>query len=180
MIGFAVVGIVAPTTPSARRRSSAVSATIRRSAATAAAAAALLVTAACTDDSSPEPSEDWCGRLSIESVTELFGQEARLDQSTDNDCVWTSDAEVLHQLSLQRLSGSANYDPDKWGGLVEPLTGLGDEAFLVRTGPFGVTGGYLAEDVVVYLNYQVLRGGPSPTDKAEQIIDMLRMVAGPE
>lgn len=151
--------------------------TIRRSAVVVTTVITLLVTAGCSDDS-PEPNAgDWCGRLTVESVTELFGQEARLDQSSDNDCVWIGDKEYLHQLSLQRLTGQANYDPNKWGGMVEPLTGLGNEGFLVRTGSFGVTGGFRDEDTVVYLNYQVLRGGPPPTDKADQLVEMLRTVA---
>lgn len=154
---------------------------IRRSAALTTAAVALAVTAACSDDSSPDPVTGWCNRLSLDSITDLFGQPAHLERSTDDDCVWIADdEESLHQLSLQRLAGSDNYDPDKWGGLVEPLTGLGDEAFLVRTGPFGVSTGYRAADTVVYLNYQVLRGDASPTYKAEQIVDMIRLIADAE
>lgn len=125
---------------------------------------------------------DACSLLTVEEVTALFGQPARIDSpsatTASADCVWLGDESGLHQLHLQLYTGASFYGPTRWAGTPEEVSGLGDEAFVIRSSPLGATAGFRAGEQVAFLNYQILLSGDSVGERADQLVELLRLAAG--
>ena len=130
-----------------------------------------------------------CELLSDDEVSDLFGQPASAVPTEDeavgesSTCLWQATADqgaVVYQLQLSVFSGSTDlFDPDAWGGTPEAVEGLGDEAFVVRSGGLlGTTAGYLEGDRSVFLSY-ALPVGDDEVDTATQadgVVELLRTV----
>jgi hypothetical protein len=168
-----------------------------------AALAAALLTAACgggggegDDDeaargsttSTTEPAEvdnPTCDLLALEAVSGLFGEDAQVVPADGaGSCLWQAEAgsaadPVLYQLQLSVYEGVGPFDPAAWGGQPEPLTGIGDEGFLVREGgTLGTTAAYRDAARSVVLSYGILLSpdAPDPGVQADQVVDLLRSV----
>lgn len=122
-----------------------------------------------------------CDLLTVAEAGDLFGATAAVDSDADStrECVWVGREGALHQLHLQVYTGQSFYSPARWGGTGEPVTGLGDEAFLIRSSPLGVTAGTRDGEQVVFLNYQILLGANAkPAERADDVTQLLRTAVG--
>ncbi|WP_139131548.1 DUF3558 family protein [Micromonospora halophytica] len=118
-----------------------------------------------------------CELLTIAEAGDLFGTAATVDSGEEStrECVWVGRDGAMHQLHLQVYTGRSFYSPARWGGTGEPVTGLGDEAFLIRSSPLGVTAGTRDGEQVVFLNYQILlSANAKPAQRADNVTRLLR------
>ncbi|GIJ76181.1 Protein of unknown function [Micromonospora phaseoli] len=118
-----------------------------------------------------------CELLTVAEAGGLFGTTATIDsgEGSTRECVWVGRDGGMHQLHLQVYTGRSYYSPARWGGTGEPVTGLGDEAFLIRSSPLGVTAGTRDGEQVVFLNYQILLGANAkPAQRADNVTRLLR------
>jgi hypothetical protein len=162
---------------------------IHRLVLTALATLSLAATAACgnasaaTDPSVNAPNTTMvppgtlCERLSLDEVSEFLGQPAQVDRAGATECVWMATESGSRQLKLQMFNAYGYFAPDRWGGEPEPVEGLGEEAYLIRTGDEGTTAAYWDGQWVVVLNYVLYVGSGSSQDKADALVDLLRTVA---
>jgi len=131
-----------------------------------------------------------CRLLTADEVGELFGEPASVvpaDQEVpvaggSESCLWEATADgqspTIYQLQLSVFTGSDAFDPRAWGDDPEAVEGLGDEAFLVRSGVLGTTAGYRAGDRSVFLSYAIPLGEDAPDSaaQADEVVDLLRVV----
>jgi hypothetical protein len=126
-----------------------------------------------------------CDLLALDSVSDLFGEEAEVVPAAGaGSGLWQAEAggrsePVLYQLQLSVYEGGGPFDPAAWGGEPEPLTGVGDEGFLVREGgTLGTTAGYRDAARSVVLSYGILLSpeAPDPAAQADEVVDLLRNV----
>ncbi len=170
-----------------------------------AAVAAALLTAACgsggggegddeaaretttttTTTAATEVDNPTCDLLALDAVSGLFGEDAQVVPADGaGSCLWQAEAggpsdPVLYQLQLSVYEGGGPFDPTAWGGVPEPLTGLGDEGFLVRSGgTLGTTAAYRDAARSVVLSYGILLSpdAPDPAAQADEVVDLLRSV----
>jgi Protein of unknown function (DUF3558) len=146
-------------------------------------------------DATPEPSgtgaeSPACRLLTADEVGELFGEPASVvpaDQDVpvaggSESCLWEASADgqspTIYQLQLSVFTGSDTFDPQAWGEDPEAVEGLGDEAFLVRSGMLGTTAGYRAGDRSVFLSYAIPFGEDAPDSaaQADEVVELLRTV----
>lgn len=129
-----------------------------------------------------------CELLGDDEVSDLFGHPASAVPAEDeavgesSTCLWQATVDqgaAVYQLQLSVFSGSTDlFDPDAWGGTPEAVEGLGDQAFVVRSGGLGTTAGYLEGDRSVFLSY-ALPVGDDDVDTATQaddVVELLRTV----
>jgi hypothetical protein len=131
-----------------------------------------------------------CGLLTADEVGDLFGEPASVVPA-DRDvpvaggsesCLWEASVDgqspTIYQLQLSVFTGSDAFDPHAWGDDPEAVEGLGDEAFLVRSGVLGTTAGYRADDRSVFLSYAIPLGEDAPDSaaQADEVVDLLRIV----
>jgi hypothetical protein len=132
-----------------------------------------------------------CRLLTADEVGDLFGQPASVVPA-DRDvpvaggsesCLWEASVDdaqspTIYQLQLSVFTGSDAFEPEAWGDDPEAVDGLGDEAFLVRSGLLGTTAGYRAGDRSVFLSYAIPLGEDAPQSaaQADEVVDLLRMV----
>jgi hypothetical protein len=139
-----------------------------------------------TNDESPA-----CRLLSTDEVGDLFGEPAAVvpaDRDVpvaggSDSCLWEASVDdgqspTIYQLQLSVFTGSGAFDPGAWGEDPETVDGLGDEAFLVRTGVLGTTAGYRAGDRSVFLSYAIPLGEDPPDSaaQADEVVELLRTV----
>jgi hypothetical protein len=131
-----------------------------------------------------------CRLLTADEVGDLFGEPANVvpaDQDVpvaggSESCLWEASVDgqspTIYQLQLSVFTGSDAFDPQAWGDDPEAVEGLGDEAFLVRSGVLGTTAGYRAGDRSVFLSYAIPLGESAPDSaaQADEVVDLLRMV----
>jgi hypothetical protein len=132
-----------------------------------------------------------CRLLTADEVGDLFGQPASVVPSGQEvpvaggseTCLWEASTDgggspTIHQLQLSVFTGSGAFDPEAWGDDPETIDGLGDEAFLVRSGVLGTTAGYRAGDRAVFLSYAIPLGedAPDSADQADEVVELLRTV----
>jgi hypothetical protein len=132
-----------------------------------------------------------CRLLTTEEVGDLFGEPASVvpaDQDVpvaggSESCLWEASADddqspTIYQLQLSVFTGSNAFDPRAWGEDPEAVEGLGDEAFLVRSGVLGTTAGYRAGDRSVFLSYAIPLGEDAPDSaaQADEVVELLRTV----
>ena len=132
-----------------------------------------------------------CQLLTADEVGDLFGEPASVVPA-DRDvpvaggsetCLWEASVDdgqspTIYQLQLSVFTGSDAFDPQAWGSDPEVVDGLGDEAFLVRSGVLGTTAGYRAGDRSVFLSYAIPLGEDAPESaaQADEVVDLLRIV----
>jgi hypothetical protein len=131
-----------------------------------------------------------CRLLTVDEVGDLFGEPASVVPA-DRDvpvaggsesCLWEASVDgqspTIYQLQLSVFTGSDAFDPQAWGDDPEVVEGLGDEAFLVRSGVLGTTAGYRAGDRSVFLSYAIPFGEEAPDSaaQADEVVDLLRVV----
>jgi hypothetical protein len=132
-----------------------------------------------------------CRLLTTDEVGDLFGEPASVVPA-DRDvpvaggsesCLWEASVDddrspTIYQLQLSVFTGSDAFDPQAWGDDPEAVDGLGDEAFLVRSGVLGTTAGYRAGDRSVFLSYAIPLGEDAPDSaaQADEVVDLLRTV----
>jgi hypothetical protein len=162
---------------------------IRRLVLTALATLSLAAAAACGDAAaSTDPSVNapntamvppgtLCERLSLDVVSEFLGQPATVDRASMTECVWMATESGSRQLHLQMLNAYGYFAPERWGGVPEPIDGLGQEAYLIRAGDEGTTAAYWDGQWAVVLNYVLYVGSGSSQDKADALVDLLRTLA---
>jgi hypothetical protein len=158
----------------------------------------LLVAAACGggDDDEAEPpttdesqAEGPCALLTVEEVSDLFGEDAEVappaGDGPTSTCLWEATAEdgdfpTRHQLQLQVYEGGGELNPRSYGEESEPIEGLGDEAFLVPSGTLGTTAGYRDGERTVIIHYAVIGGEDAPrsADSSDEVVDLLRETEG--
>jgi hypothetical protein len=145
------------------------------------------------DDDGAEPpttdetqAEGPCALLSVDDVSDLFGQDAQVVPPADhggatNTCLWEATSgdgnfPTRHQLQLSVYEGGSELDPRSYGERSEPVDDLGDEAFVVAHGTLGTTAGYRDGDRSVILTYAVVGGddAPDPADSADDVVGLLR------
>jgi hypothetical protein len=132
-----------------------------------------------------------CQLLTTDEVGDLFGEPASVvpaDQGVpvaggSETCLWEASADdgqspTIYQLQLSVFTGSDAFDPQAWGEDPEPVEGLGDEAFLVRSGVLGTTAGYRVGDRSVFLSYAIPLGedAPDSAEQADEVVELLRTV----
>jgi hypothetical protein len=132
-----------------------------------------------------------CRLLTADEVGDLFGQPASVVPSGQKvpvaggaeSCLWEASADggdspTIYQLQLSVFTGSGAFDPEAWGDDPETVDGLGDEAFLVRSGVLGTTAGYRSGDRAVFLSYAIPLGedAPDSADQADEVVELLRTV----
>lgn len=131
-----------------------------------------------------------CRLLTTDEVGDLFGQPASVVPSGQEvpvaggseSCLWEASTDggspTIYQLQLSVFTGSDAFDPEAWGDDPEAVDGLGDEAFLVRSGVLGTTAGYRAGDRAVFLSYAIPLGedAPDSADQADEVVELLRTV----
>jgi hypothetical protein len=132
-----------------------------------------------------------CRLLTIDEVGNLFGQPVAVvpaERDTpvaggSDSCLWEASVDddrspTIYQLQLSVYTGSGAFDPRAWGEDAETIDGLGDEAFLVRTGMLGTTAGYRAGDRSVFLSYAIPLGEDAPDSaaQADEVVELLRTV----
>ncbi|MGH9112571.1 MAG: hypothetical protein ACRDZN_09815 [Acidimicrobiales bacterium] len=161
---------------------------------------ASLMLAGCAGDEGGAPEQDGqgddqdggsaaCDLLTDDEVSDLFGYTASAVQAPDDavgestTCLWQATVDegaAIYQLQLSVFSGSTDqFDPDVWGRSPEAVEGLGDEAFVVRSGGLlGTTAGYLEGNRSVFLSYAVPVGGDAvdTAAQADGVVDLLRTV----
>jgi hypothetical protein len=159
----------------------------------------------CGDDGEPgapdqgaEPSDEQkqgqgggaaCELLNDDEVSDLFGHPASTVPAEDeavgesSTCLWQATADqgaAVYQLQLSVFSGSTElFDPEAWGGTPEAVDGLGDQAFVVRSGGLlGTTAGYLEGDRSVFLSYARPVGDDAvdTATQADDVVELLRSV----
>jgi hypothetical protein len=162
-----------------------------------------LVAAACGDDSagtsttaagqttSADSGLTCASLVSPDDVAALFGEPAVFDpENSEEDpaagtvnCAWASvenegDLQDLQvQLFQIQVYPSADYyAPDVSYDPVEPITGIGDEAFFSPM--LGVSTGFRDGDIVAIVTFSVIGDGSAPDaiTKKDQVIDLLRLV----
>jgi hypothetical protein len=132
-----------------------------------------------------------CRLLTADEVGDLFGEPANVVPA-DGDvpvaggsesCLWEASVDdgrspTIYQLRLSVFTGSDAFDPQAWGDRPEAVDGLGDEAFLVRSGVLGTTAGYRTGDRSVFLSYAIPLGEDAPDSaaQADDVVDLLRTV----
>jgi hypothetical protein len=132
-----------------------------------------------------------CRLLTTDEVGNLFGEPASVVPA-DRDvpvaggsgsCLWEASVDddrspTIYQLQLSVFTGSDAFDPRAWGEDPETVAGLGDEAFLVRSGVLGTTAGYRAGDRSVFLSYAIPFGEDAPDSaaQADEVVELLRTV----
>ena len=127
--------------------------------------------------------------LSLDDVAALFGEPAVFDEEASEEeadtlnCVWSSvespdDLEDLqvHLFQVQVYRGEEYYAPDVMYDDVEPIDGIGDDAFF--SPQLGVSTGFKDGDRVAFVTYSVIGTGDAPDSitKKDQVIDLLRLV----
>jgi hypothetical protein len=131
-----------------------------------------------------------CRLLTTDEVGGLFGEPASVvppDRDVpvaggSESCLWQASVDdgrspTIYQLQLSVFSGSADFDPRAWGEHPEAVAGLGDEAFLVRSGALGTTAGYRSGDRSVFLSYAIPLGDPPDgAEQADEVVELLRTV----
>jgi hypothetical protein len=132
-----------------------------------------------------------CRLLTTDEVGDLFGEPATVvpaDQDVpvaggSESCLWEASVDdgqspTIYQLRLSVFTGSDAFDPQAWGDDPEAVEGLGDEAFVVRSGVLGTTAGYRAGDRSVFLSYAIPLGEDAPDSaaQADEVVDLLRIV----
>jgi hypothetical protein len=131
-----------------------------------------------------------CDLLTTEEVSALFGSPAELvpgeagPVDVASTCIWQADvgaeaSPTLYQLRLSVYEGGERFDANLWGGSPEPVEGLGDEAFVVRSGgTLGTTAGYRSGERSVFLSYAILLNpdAPDPEAQADEVVELLRTV----
>jgi hypothetical protein len=131
-----------------------------------------------------------CRLLTADEVGDLFGEPASVvpaDQDVpvaggSESCLWEASVDgqspTIYQLQLSVFTGSDAFHPQAWGDDPEAVEGLGDEAFLVRSGILGTTAGYRAGDRSVFLSYAIPLGDDAPdsADQADEVVELLRNV----
>jgi hypothetical protein len=131
-----------------------------------------------------------CRLLTADEVGDLFGEPASVVPAEQEvpvaggseSCLWEASDDgqtpTIYQLQLSVFTGSDAFDPQAWGDNPEALEGLGEEAFLVRSGALGTTAGYRAGDRSVFLSYAIPLGEDSPdsAEQADEVVDLLRVV----
>jgi predicted small secreted protein len=131
-----------------------------------------------------------CRLLTADEVGDLFGEPASVvpaDQDVpvaggSESCLWEASVDgqspTIYQLQLSVFTGSDAFDPQAWGDDPEAVEGLGDEAFLVRSGVLGTTAGYRTGDRSVFLSYAIPFGEDAPDSaaQADEVVDLLRIV----
>jgi hypothetical protein len=167
---------------------------------------ASLLLGGCGDDGEPgapdqgaEPSNEQrqgqsgggaaCELLNDDEVSDLFGHPASAVPAEDeavgesSTCLWQAtvgQGAAVYQLQLSVFSGSTElFDPDAWGGTPEAVEGLGDQAFVVRSGGLlGTTAGYLEGDRSVFLSYARPVGDDAvdTATQADDVVELLRTV----
>jgi len=131
------------------------------------------------------------GLLSLDDVATLFGEPADLDEEASEEgagldtvsCVWSSieDPDDLEDLQVQLFQvqvyrGEQYYAPDIAFEEVEPIAGIGDDAFF--SPQLGVSTGFKDGDRVAFVTFSVIGMGDAPDSitKKDQVIDLLRLV----
>jgi hypothetical protein len=131
-----------------------------------------------------------CDLLTTEEVSALFGSPAELVPGeagpieVASTCIWQAEVgeeatPTLYQLRLSVYEGGERFDSNLWGGNPETVDGLGDEAFLVRSGgTLGTTAGYRTGARSVFLSYAILLNpdAPDPEAQADEVVELLRTV----
>jgi hypothetical protein len=129
--------------------------------------------------------------MSPDDVAALFGEPAVLDpENSEEDpaagtanCAWASveDEGDLQDLQVQLFQiqvypSAEYYAPDIAYSDVEPIAGIGDEAFF--SPQLGVSTGFRDGDLVAIVTFSVIGDGaaPDPITKKDQVIDLLRLV----
>lgn len=131
-----------------------------------------------------------CRLLTTGEVSDLFGSDAHVVPGpagpTDvaNSCLWAArvgaeDLPTLYQLQLSVYETGA-IGTDSMGGKGEPLSGIGEEGFLVRHGTLGTTAAYRQGNRWVVLSYGILLSpdAPDPAKQADEVVALLRAVHG--
>jgi hypothetical protein len=146
-----------------------------------------------TDSAGGDPANESpaCRLLTTDEVGDLFGEPASVvpaDQGVpvaggSETCLWEASADdgrspTIYQLQLSVFTGSDAFDPQAWGEDPEAVEGLGDEAFLVRSGVLGTTAGYRVGDRSVFLSYAIPLGedAPDSAEQADEVVELLRTV----
>jgi hypothetical protein len=132
-----------------------------------------------------------CRLLTLDEVGDLFGRAADVVPAEgdvpvgggSDSCLWEATDEdgptaTIYQLQLSVFTGSGAFDPRAWGEDPETIDGLGDEAFIVRSGVLGTTAGYRAGDRSVFLSYAIPLGedAPDSATQADEVVELLRTV----
>ncbi len=162
-----------------------------------------LVAAACGDDdaatsttaagqtTSAQSGLTCASLMSPDDVAALFGEPAVLDPENSEEgaaagtvnCAWASveDEADLQDLQVQlfqiQVYPSADYyAPDAAYDQVEPIAGIGDEAFFSPM--LGVSTGFRDGNVVAIVTFSVIGAGDAPDaiTKKDQVIALLRLV----
>jgi hypothetical protein len=148
-------------------------------------------TGATSETGGPGGESPACRLLTVDEVGDLFGEPASVvpaDQDVpvaggSESCLWEASANdgqspTIYQLQLSVFTGSDSFDPQAWGEDPEAVEGLGDEAFLVRSGVLGTTAGYRAGDRSVFLSYAIPLGedAPDSAEQADEVVELLRTV----
>jgi hypothetical protein len=160
--------------------------------------AVLLVAAAAgcgggDDDDDAEPpttdesqAEGPCAMLTVDEVSDLFGEDAQVvppagEGNATNNCLWEATSgdgnfPTRHQLQLSVYEGGGELDPRSYGEESEPVEGLGDQGFVVRSGMLGTTAGYRDGERTVIVTYAIVGGEdtPNPAESADAVVDLLR------
>jgi hypothetical protein len=131
-----------------------------------------------------------CRLLTADEVGDLFGEPASVVPANQDvqvaggseSCLWEASVDgqspTIYQLQLSVFMGSDAFDAQAWGDDPEAVEGLGDEAFLVRSGVLGTTAGYRVGDRSVFLSYAIPIGEDAPDSaaQADEVVDLLRIV----
>jgi hypothetical protein len=128
--------------------------------------------------------------MSLDDVAALFGEPAVFDAEASEDsgedtasCVWSSvespdDLEDLQvQLfQIQVYRGEEYYAPEMGYEDIEPIEGIGDDAFF--SPQLGVSTGFRDGDRVAFVTFSVIGTGDAPDSitKKDQVIAILRLV----
>jgi hypothetical protein len=129
--------------------------------------------------------------MSVDDVAALFGEPAAFDaEASEEDpaagtanCVWASveSADDLEDLQVQLFQiqvyrGEEYYAPEIGYEDVEPIEGIGDDAFF--SPQLGVTTGFRDGDRVAFVTFSIIGTGDAPDSitKKDQVIAILRLV----
>lgn len=128
--------------------------------------------------------------MSLDDVAALFGEPAVFDaeasEESDGDtasCVWSSveSEDDLEDLQVQLFQvqvyrGAEYYAPEIGYEDIEPIEGIGDDAFF--SPQLGVSTGFRAGDRVAFVTFSVIGMGDAPDSitKKDQVIAILRLV----
>lgn len=128
--------------------------------------------------------------MSLDDVAALFGEPAVFDAEASEEpgedtvsCVWSSveNPDDLEDLQVQLFQiqvyrGEAYYAPEVGYEEIEPIEGIGDDAFF--SPQLGVSTGFKDGDRVAFVTFSVIGMGDSPDSitKKDQVIALLRLV----